>query len=159
MFPNTEEEALMALRGEDLTLAATAEAMLWRTWCRSGHPEADRIFRSAVDAMQQRKLAEAELLFSQVIGLTPDFAEAWNKRATVRYLMQDYAASVDDCRETLARNPNHFGALSGQGLCHLALGQFAEAAGLFRRALAVHPHLSGARQNLQAAVSELVKWN
>ena len=62
-------------------------------------------------------------------------------------------------RETLARNPNHFGALSGQGLCHLALGEYREAADLFRRTLAVHPHLDSARQNLRAAILEVVKWN
>ena len=80
-------------------------------------------------------------------------------RATVRYLAMNYVASIADCRETLARNPNHFGALSGQGLCHLMLSEFREAADLFRRALAVHPHLESGRANLRTALNELVKWN
>ena len=64
-------------------------------------------------------------------------------------------------RESLfeALKRNHFGALSGQGLCHLALGQHREAAALFRRTLAVHPHLDSGRANLRAALNELVKWN
>ena len=74
-------------------------------------------------------------------------------------MAKNYAGSIADCEETLARNPNHFGALSGQGLCHLALGQHREAAALFRRTLAVHPHLDSGRANLRAALNELVKWN
>jgi Flp pilus assembly protein TadD len=89
----------------------------------------------------------------------PDFAEGWNKRATVRYLARNFDGSVQDCRQTLARKPQHFGALSGQGLCHLALGQPREAARMFRRALEVHPHLASVRQNLQAATGEAVKGN
>ncbi len=58
-----------------------------------------------------------------------------------------------DCREALARNPNHFGALSAQRLCHLALSAFREAADLFRRTLAVHPHLESGRANLGTAVN------
>ncbi len=94
-----------------------------------------------------------------LIEEAPDFAEGWNKRATVRYLAGDYEGSIADCRETLARNPNHFGALSGQGLCHFMLSQFREAALLFRRALAVHPHLDGARGNLWKAEAEMAKLN
>jgi hypothetical protein len=50
---------------------------------------------------------------------------------TVRYLAEDYAGPIADCEETLARNSHHFGALSGQGLCYMALGQYREAAALF----------------------------
>src|SRR5262245_46063266 len=89
----------------------------------------------------------------------PDFAEGWNKRATVRYLRGDYTGAIADCEETLARKPHHFGALSGQGLCHVALGQYHEAAGLFRRTLAVHPQLAAARQNLSAVLGEVMKGN
>src|SRR5688572_19128735 len=119
MYPTTEKEALEALKGDDRELAATAEAILWRTWCRSGDTEADRLFRAGVDAMQQGKLAEAEELFSRIIETKPDFAEGWNKRATVRYMRQDFLGSIADCRETLTRNLSHFGASSGQGLCHM----------------------------------------
>jgi Flp pilus assembly protein TadD len=66
---------------------------------------------------------------------------------------------VEDCTETLARNPNHFGALSGQGLCHMALGQYRQAAALFRRALEVHPHLTAANHNLATALQEAVRGN
>lgn len=154
MYPANEQEALAALKGEDPELAATAEAMLWNIWCRSGDPETDRLFRAGVEAMQQRRLAEAETLFGKVIELSPGFAEGWNKRATVRFMRQDFAGSIADCQETLKRNPDHFGAASGQGLCHMSLGEFREAAVSFRRALEIHPHLHPVRHNLALAQAE-----
>jgi tetratricopeptide (TPR) repeat protein len=154
MFPQTEEELLQALKGDDPTLAATAEAMLWRTWCRSENSEADRVFRLGVEALQQGKLAEAEAAFARVIDIAPGFAEGWNKRATVRFMRKDFAGSIADCQQTLARNPNHFGASSGQGLCHMSLAEYREAAVCFRRALDIHPHLDGVRHNLALAEAE-----
>jgi tetratricopeptide (TPR) repeat protein len=155
----TEREALAILRGDDPARAARAAAALWQMWHQSGRPALDALLLEGIDAMQRQRLPDAETLFTRLIETAPDFAEGWNKRATVRYLAKRYAASIADCRETLARNPNHFGALSGQGLCHLALGEHREAAALFRRALAVHPHLDGARANLRTALHEVVKWN
>ena len=154
MYPTNEKEALDALKGEDPELAATAEAILWGAWCRSGDPETDRLFRAGVDAMQNRRLTESEEFFTRVVQRQTEFAEGWNKRATVRYVRQNFVGSIADCQETLARNPNHFGAAAGQGLCHVSLGQFREAAMCFRRALEIHPHLDGVRQNLALAEAE-----
>lgn len=155
----TEREALAALRGDDVAEAARAAGALWRMWHRSGDPRLDGLLQEGIEAMERQDLPAADAAFTRLIGEAPAFAEGWNKRATVRYMADDYAASIADCRETLARNPNHFGALSGQGLCHLMLGQFREAAELFRRTLAVHPHLGSARDNLRTALSEIVKLN
>lgn len=155
----TEAEALATLRGDDPALAARAEATLWEIWCRSGIPEVDRLLRQGIEAMERRELAEAVALFSRIIARAPDFAEGWNKRATARYVAEDYAGAVADCEETLARNRHHFGALSGQGLCHMALGQHREAADLFRRCLEVHPSLVAARRNLTVALGEAVRLN
>ena len=154
MYPTNEQEALAALKGGDAELAATAEALLWSAWCRAGDPETDRLFRAGVDAMQSRRLEESEEFFTRVIQTRPQFAEGWNKRATVRYLRQDFRGSIADCQETLARNPNHFGAASGQGLCHMSLNQTREAAICFRRALDIHSHLDGVRHNLALAEAE-----
>src|SRR5512135_936488 len=154
MYPTNEQEALAALKGENPELAATAEALLWSAWCRTGDPETDRLFRAGVDAMQTRRLEESEEFFTRVIQTRPQFAEGWNKRATVRYLRRDFRGSIADCQETLARNPNHFGAASGQGLCHMSLNQAREAAICFRRALEIHPHLDGVRHNLALAEAE-----
>jgi tetratricopeptide (TPR) repeat protein len=155
----TEEEALHTLRGPDPEAAARAEAVLWSLWCQSGRPAVDAILRRGIEALERGQLDAAVELFSQVIAHAADFAEGWNKRATARYLAGDHRGAIADCEETVARNPSHFGALAGQGLCHLALSEHQEAAALFRRALAVHPHLTGPRHNLRAAVSELAKGN
>jgi len=155
----TEAEALRALRGDDPAGAGRAEAALWTMWCRSGRPDLDARLGQAVAAMERRDFAGADRLLTALVEEAPDWAEAWNKRATVRYLAADYEGAIADCRETLARKPHHFGALSGQGLCHMALAQYAPAAALFRRALVVHPHLEAVRQNLRAALSEVVRYN
>ena len=155
----TEHEALAALQGDDVAEAARAANALWQMWHRSGDARLDGLLREGIEAMERQDLPAADAMFTRLIDEAPAFAEGWNKRATVRYMAEDYAASIADCRETLARNPSHFGALSGQGLCHLMLGQFREAADLFRRTLAVHPHLGSARNNLRGPLSEIVKLN
>jgi tetratricopeptide (TPR) repeat protein len=155
----TEPEALDTLRGDDPAAAAQAASFLWQLWHRSGNPDLDARLGDGIAAMERQRFAEAEAIFTRLITAAPDFAEGWNKRATVRYLAKDYRSSIADCLETLRRNPHHFGALSGQGLCHVALGEFGEAAECFRRTLAVYPHLDSARTNLRAALTEVVKWN
>src|SRR5262245_10734748 len=117
----TEDEALVVLRGDDPRRAARAAEMLWALWHRSGDPQLDSLLRQGMEAMEQQELDKADAIFTRLIQAGPQFAEGWNKRATVRFLAKDYEGSIADCRETLARNPHHFGALSGQGLCHMAL--------------------------------------
>jgi tetratricopeptide (TPR) repeat protein len=155
----TEREALTVLQGDDVVEAARAADALWQMWHRSGDARLDDLLHEGIEAMERQDLPAAHAALTRLIDEAPAFAEGWNKRATVRYMAEDYAAAIADCRETLARNPHHFGALSGQGLCHLMLGQFREAADLFRRTLAVHPHLGSARTNLRAALGEIVKLN
>ena len=155
----TEDEWLAILRGDDPASAGRAESALWAMWHRSGTAEVDDLLRQGVEAMERQELDEADAFFTRIIAREPAFAEGWNKRATVRYLAGSYDGSIADCLEVLRRKPYHFGALSGQGLCHLALGQYREAAAMFRRALAVHPHLTAARHNLAQALAEAVKGN
>jgi tetratricopeptide (TPR) repeat protein len=155
----TEVEALRVLRGGAPEAAARAEALLWEMWHRSGDGEADALLREGVAALGRGDLTSAEKIFARVIERAPRFAEGWNKRATVRYLARNYDGSIADCEATLERKPSHFGALSGQGLCYMALGRHREAAAMFRRALAVHPRLEGARHNLAAALGEAVRGN
>src|SRR5262245_188420 len=155
----TEREALSILQGDDPGQAVRAEAALWAMWCRSGTPAIDTLLAEGVEAMEGRDLPAAEQIFARIIAQAPKFAEGWNKRATARYLAGDYDGSIADCRETLTRKPHHFGALSGQGLCHMALGQHREAAEMFRKTLAVHPHLRAAKHNLRLALGEAVKGN
>ena len=155
----SEAEALEALQSGDRARIAAGEAALWAMWCRSGRPEHDALLAQGVAALERHDFVTGTKIFTRLIDAAPDWAEAWNKRATARYLARDFAGAIRDCEATLARNPHHFGALSGQGLCHMALEQWAPAAALFRRALSVHPSLGSVRANLQAAVAEVVKYN
>jgi tetratricopeptide (TPR) repeat protein len=154
-----EAEALAAIRSSDPALVARAEAILWQIWCHAGIPDVDRLFREGVEAMERQDLDSARGVFTRIIERAPQFAEGWNKRATIRFMVEDFSGAIADCEETLRRNPHHFGALSGQGLCHMALGQHREAAAMFRRTLEVHPHLGAARENLATALGEAVKVN
>jgi tetratricopeptide (TPR) repeat protein len=155
----TEKEALEMLRADDPESVAQAEAELWTMWCRSGVPEVDALLQSGVQAMERQDLGEAERCFAEMIAQAPWFAEGWNKRATARYLAGNFEGAIADCRKTLERKPHHFGALSGQGLCHMALGQYHEAADMFRRTLGVHPHLEAARGNLARALAAAMRGN
>jgi tetratricopeptide (TPR) repeat protein len=155
----TEAEALAALRQSDAARIAQAEAALWAMWCRSGHPDLDARLAAGVAALERRDFDGAVARFTELVERAPDWAEAWNKRATARYLAGDYAGAIADCEATTARKPHHFGALAGRGLCHLQLSQYAEAASAFRGALAVHPSLAAVRRNLRAALTELVRYN
>ena len=84
-----------------------------------------------------------------MVRAAPDFAEAWNKRATVHYLMGNFEASVADIRRTLALEPRHFGALSGMGLIYDAIGNQTAAMKVWEKALEIHPHLPGMKARIQ----------
>jgi tetratricopeptide (TPR) repeat protein len=79
--------------------------------------------------------------FTEIIRLKPEFAEGWNKRATVYFLIGDYDKSLRDCDEVVKRNPQHWGALSGYGQIYLHLDKPEQALAYFERAVAVNPNL------------------
>ncbi len=115
----------------------------------SGSATADLLLAWATEATDEKKYTEALDLLDQIIVLKPDFAEAWNKRATVYYLLDDYGASLADIRETLALEPRHFGALSGLGVILQALDRDAEAIAVFRRTLKINPQLKKIQESLE----------
>jgi len=132
---------LKRLRDESPFVRGFAEQGLWLLWGRSGEPDIDRRMAAGVELMQQDRLDEATAAFSEVIRLRPDFAEGWNKRATVHYLAGRYRESIADCDEVLKRNPSHFGALSGYGQIMFKLERYDEALKWWRRALEVNPNM------------------
>ena len=113
------------LHADDPELVALAEATLWQVWSRSGSPAVEPLFAEGLHAMEGQDWLGAVAAFSRVVEAVPTFAEGSNKRATARYLATHYATSIADCEEVVRLNPHHFGALSGQGLCHAALGSSA----------------------------------
>lgn len=147
------------LHADDPELVSLAEATLWQVWGRSGDPAVDAIFADGLRALEAQDWLGAVAAFSRVIETVPTFPEGWNKRATARFLATHYATSIADCEMVVRLNPFHFGALSGQGLCHAALGQLREAARCFRRALQIHPRLETVRQHLARTETTLARAN
>lgn len=139
--PRAAQPLAQALRDDDALVRETAEQALWSVWHHSGNPEADARFQDGIMAMQRGAFEPAVAIFTDVIEMAPDFAEAYNKRATTYYLMQEFEKSISDCDQTLALNPIHFGALSGAGLCYLGLRNLVKALEYFERAIAVNPNM------------------
>ena len=139
-----------ALRDPDPFVRAIVERGLWEVWSRSGELEIDALFANGVQEMSEGLGETAVRTFTRIIERRPDFAEGWNKRATVLYLLGEYQKSLADCDEVMKRNPHHFGALSGYGMIYLKLGDPGRALSYFERALAVNPNLTQVEENVQA---------
>lgn len=129
--------------------AQAIEQSIWSLWTRSGKEKVDAEMAVGALAMAVGEYKAALRSFDAVVKMAPDFAEGWNKRATVEYLLGDLDASVGDIERTLALEPRHFGALSGLGLIYLAIGKERAAIRAFEGALAIHPNLSGARARIK----------
>ena len=140
-----------ALRDPDEVVRALVEHSLWEVWSRSGDPEVDDLFQIGLEQMNQRNAPAAIATFSEIIKKKPEFAEGWNKRATLYYLIGEYDKSLADCEEVVKRNPVHFGALSGFGMIYLKQGKPEKALDYFQRALQVNPNLG----QVEAAVEQL----
>ena len=138
-----------ALRDDDPLVRKLAERAMWEVWSRSGDAAVDRLLASGIEQMGAREGELAVQTFTEVIRRRPDFAEGWNKRATVYYLMGEYQKSLADCDEVMKRNPYHFGALSGYGMIYLQLDQPAKALDFFQRALQVNPNLESVNETVE----------
>lgn len=137
------------LRDQSAFVRNFAEQGLWLLWTRSGDAKIDALIARATDEMQSSRYAEAIALLDQVVQEKPDFAEGWNRRATVHYLAGELRKSIADCDEVLRRNPLHFGALSGLGQIHLQLQDEETALKWFRRALEVNPNMVSVEMNVR----------
>ena len=142
---------LRALRDEDAGVRAVAESSLWQVWSRSGDQQIDTLFQLGVEQMTRGDGQGAIDTFTAIIQKKPDFAEGWNKRATIYFLVGEYDKSLKDCDEVVKRNPQHWGVLAGYGQIYLALDKPELALAYFEKALKVNPNL----RSVEAAVTEL----
>jgi tetratricopeptide (TPR) repeat protein len=138
-----------ALRDPDPIVRGFVESAMWAVWSRSGDETVDRLFAIGVEQLGQRQLEAAADTFSRIIQRRPEFAEGWNKRATVYFLLGDYRRSLADCDEVVARNPYHWGALSGYGMIYMRLDQPGRAIDYLEKALAVNPNLDQVAQTIE----------
>ncbi len=137
------------LRDESPFVRNFAESGLWLLWSRSGDAQIDALMARGTEEMQAGRHSDSIATFTEVISSKPEFAEGWNRRATVKYLAGDMRGSIADCTETLKRNPGHFGTLAGLGQIHLAMDQPELALAWFRRALEANPNLLSAEFSIR----------
>lgn len=132
---------VQALHDDDERVRVAAQEVMWTIWLRSGNNQIDTLMAEGIRLMEAEQYPEAVEVFDQIIAHAPQFAEGYNKRATVYYLMLEFEKSIADIHRTLEMNPVHFGALSGMGLCYLGLVEPRQALEWFERAVSVNPNM------------------
>lgn len=137
------------LRDESSLVRQFAERGLWLLWTRSGDSTIDELMARATDEMHAGRHSRAVSILTDVIQRKPEYAEGWNRRATVYYLAGQYPESIADCHEVLKRNPRHFGALSGMGQIYFQLEDWPKALEWYRKALEVNPNMLGVEMNIK----------
>lgn len=128
--------------------AATLQQRIWQIWIEADDPASGQLMRRGMTAMANGEHDIALDAFDSLVDQAPDFAEAWNKRATVYYLMGRLDESVNDIQQTLELEPRHFGALSGLALIYDAVEKPEAAIRSLEAALEINPHLQGSRERI-----------
>jgi tetratricopeptide (TPR) repeat protein len=128
---------------------------IWIVWTTSDDSNVNDLMRRGLREMSQKNLAEALELFDRMVKYAPEFAEGWNKRATVNFMLGDYEASVADIQKTLALEPRHFGALSGLGMIYEELDRLPLALKAYEEALKANPYLANAKEQVRELKKKL----
>lgn len=131
--------------------AKATEDAIWALWLDHDDPEASELMERALAALAQRQFDIAETHLTRLVGAHPRFAEGWNKRATLFFMLERDGESVADIERALALEPRHFGAICGFAQICLRSGDRAAALAAFETALLINPHMASVRQ----AVAEL----
>ena len=150
-------DALFAelLAAQDPGGAAGIEAKIWAIWLESEDPFVEGQLSLGVDAMNQQDFRKALTAFDALVAKRENFAEGWNRRATLFYLMGDFAASVADIRRTLELEPRHFGALSGLALIREAQRRPFEALEALEKVMSIHPQMPQLGERVDQLTAQL----
>ena len=127
---------------------------IWQRWTANDDPNISQLMQIGIRALNYSTYRKALQSFDRVIEIAPEFAEGWNKRATLYYHIKEYRRSIDDIKKTLRLEPRHFGAWSGLGLVSIAQENYAGALAAFKKALSINPHIS----NIRRYVQKLEDW-
>ena len=160
VFADQKDSRLNSLFDElflsnDNMQASSILADIWNIWSIAENVEAQKIFDEGNKMMDRGSLEEAIALFTQVIDLKPDFAEGWNKRATVLFLKGELEASILDIQKTLELEPRHFGALDGLAEIYLIQDDLVGAAATYKRILEIIPTSKKSQDRLKL-INELI---
>ena len=130
---------------------------IWDIWYEIDDPKVIEYFEKGIQAMRIRNYPLAVRFFNNLIEEDPNFAEAWNKRATVYFMMGDFDKSMQDIIKTLELEPRHFGALDGMGLIFIHQGQYQQAIDVYDKMLEIFPFslkTMEKRENIMSFISQ-----
>ncbi|BBO02794.1 MULTISPECIES: tetratricopeptide repeat protein [Bradyrhizobium] len=139
----------------DEASAKHVEARIWAIWLQTPSDTAALLMARAKTAVDAKKIEVGIKLLDSVIKLRPDYIEAWNRRATLYYMQNDYGRSLADIQQVLIREPRHFGALAGLGMIMQEVGDEKRALEAYRKALAVNPHLEKIPDQVKALTEKV----
>ncbi|MFK7892467.1 MAG: tetratricopeptide repeat protein [Granulosicoccus sp.] len=139
---------------KDSAVAQQIESRIWQIWFEAPDANAQLLVSQIDQAVAARRLQIGLQLADQLVDSNPDYAEAWNKRATINYLMGDNDQSVADIRKTLELEPRHFGAISGLGLIFIRQGNIRAAQDAFEQVLNISPSSASALRNIERLKQE-----
>ena len=135
----------------------TIEQKIWKIW--STHPKDEnltKLLQNGSDLVSKKKFFESIDIFTKVINFDPSWAEAWNKRATVFYLIGEFQKSQNDINKVLELENRHFGALAGQGLVNIKLKNYEKAIESYKRALEIYPTMQSPEIMIKQ-IEEIIK--
>lgn len=164
VLADQKDPALPALFN-DLKASETSETAqpiaqkIWAIWMKSDDFETNELMEQGMTEVGRGNFVAGRDIFVQVTEHSPNFAEGWNKLATVNYMMGDIESSLKYIKKTLALEPRHFGSISGKGLCYLKLDRLQSALIEFKAALDVHPWMLDARRNLKLIEENLKNYS
>jgi tetratricopeptide (TPR) repeat protein len=133
----------------DPNQAQEIEQGIWKIWMSADSPTAEVLIQQAALAMNQGAPEQSLKILNRLIGAYPDFPEAWNKRATLYFMMHKYTESLADIDKVLELEPRHFGALSGRGMIYQRQNKFSAALDSYRDALALNPGMESVKDAIE----------
>ena len=151
------DQLFIELKKNDLKLSSNIEQQIWKLW--STHPTDQKLTAMLNEGsmlINDRKLFKAIKIFTEAIEIDPNWAEAWNKRATVYYLIGEYEKSQNDIDKVLKLEKRHFGALAGQGLVNIELQNYEKAILSYKMIEEVYPSMRSPKIMIKQ-INELIK--
>jgi tetratricopeptide (TPR) repeat protein len=145
-----------ALKGApDARTAKVIESRIWALWFDSGSDTANLLMNRVRVAVGREDLDLAVRLLSNIIELKPDYAEAWNRRATLFFLRKEYGRAVADIRVVLSLEPRHFGAWSGLAIILEQVGADKDALAAYRHAYELNPHMEKVKDSIDSLIEKV----
>ena len=140
---------------ENVRTIRITESQIWEIWLQHDNADVQQLILVGTQRMNAQRYAEAMVVFNRLTESFPEYAEGWNKRATLHYVLGNLDASISDIEMTLELEPRHFGALSGLGMVYIHRKELGKAKQAFENLIEVHPNSPNAKQNLELVEERL----